>query len=546
MSARSSFTEAATLVLLGALWVLLSALPALAANERLALVIGNSAYAHVAPLTNPSNDAADISAALEVAGFEVETHFDLDQQEMLRALQSFGQRSIGADMSVIYYAGHGIEVARQNYLIPVSAKLATDLDVAYEAVQLDRALLAVGGARRLRLVILDACRDNPFAGSMRRTSPTRSIGRGLAAVEPSAATLVAYAAKEGTIANDGRGRNSPYAAALLKELSVPGLEIGKLFRRVRDSVLDQTQGTQEPFVYGSIPAYDLFLHPASVKTAPKVTEPQVSTAPVPNTTGSLELAFWNAISASSDPRDFEDFIERFPDSVFLGLAMRRLASLSPGAPATTESTEVAALELPENVATPLDDTLPEAVPEAPPELTRDLLRSIQLQLNTLGHNAGSPDGLMGRRTRNGLSQFRSTRGLQLGAVEVDADLLRMLDQAVSVDRASVDHYVLSRFGSSRRAGRLRGLYCLQNADGTLADGMEGRDMLCHYIRPSRGRIELRSYYSHVRLDPEAPMIGIVTRLRRVQGGDYLSDDGTPFSVTADEIAMGPNRFLRVE
>ncbi|MEO0918128.1 MAG: caspase family protein, partial [Pseudomonadota bacterium] len=377
--------------------------PTLAADERLALVIGNSAYAHVSALENPGNDATDISAALTKAGFSVDTRFDLDQQGMLRALQEFGQRSLGAEMAVIYYAGHGIEVERQNYLIPVSAKLATDIDVAFEAVQLDRALLAVGGAEKLRLVIVDACRDNPFAGQMRSTSPTRSIGRGLAAVEPSAATLVAYAAKEGTVANDGQGRNSPYAAALLEALDEPGLEIGKLFRKVRDSVLRKTGGTQEPFVYGSIPAYDLFLYPASLVEEP-TTPGATAIAPQPR---SLDLVFWDAISNSTDPRDFQEFVERFPDSVFAGIAARRAELLMQDAEGPSDPGEQQIASLPDTVQGDQLPTTPNlSQPEGePPELTRDLLRGVQLQLNALGHNSGIPDGIMGRRTRNCQCRF---------------------------------------------------------------------------------------------------------------------------------------------
>ncbi len=521
---------------------------AYAVDERVALVIGNSAYAHVTPLDNPSNDAEDISAALQEAGFDVETKFDLDQQGMLRALQLFGQKSIGAEMAVIYYAGHGIEVDRRNYLIPVSAMLSTDLDVAFETVQLDRALLSVGGAKKLRLVIIDACRDNPFAGKMRSTSPTRSIGRGLAAVEPSAATLVAYAAKEGTVANDGGGRNSPYAAALIEVLSEPGLEIGKLFRRVRDQVLRETGGTQEPFVYGSIPAQDLFLYPASLVPEPN-TEPGSELRSEPALPkNSLELAFWNAISSSTDPRDFADFIERFPNSVFAGVAARRLESTSPDAASEHERDEEM-VALPPSITDEVSQgPLPTVQSELEelPFVTRDLLRSVQLQLNALGHNAGLPDGIMGRRTRSGISSFQSTRGLKADNVEIDNALLATLSDAISVDRASVNHYVLSRFGVSETNGRLRGLYCLENQDGTLADGKEMREMLCHFIRPSRGRIELRSYYSHVRNGLEDPVIGIITRLRRVDGENYVSDDGTPFLISARQIAMGPNRFLRVD
>jgi uncharacterized caspase-like protein len=154
----------------------------------------------------------------------------------------------------VYYAGHGMEFNGVNYLVPVNAKLANDRDISYEAVALEQVLLAVEGAHKLRLVILDACRDNPFIKTMVKTNPTRSVGQGLAKIEPEGATLVAYAAKEGHVAADGEGGNSPFLSAIVKNIEIPGVEINFLFRKVRDEVLKATGGRQEPYVYGSLPA----------------------------------------------------------------------------------------------------------------------------------------------------------------------------------------------------------------------------------------------------------------------------------------------------
>ena len=173
---------------------------------------------------------------------------------------------------MVYYAGHGIEVDQRNYLVPVDAELGSDHDVEYETVPLDLVVRAAERASGLRLVILDACRDNPFAASMRRAGTTRSIGRGLARVEPAGSTLVAYAAKGGTVAADGDGRNSPYTEALLAHLEEPGLEVGMMFRRVRDAVLASTRRRQEPFVYGSLSSEMVYLK------APPVTRPAQQTA----------------------------------------------------------------------------------------------------------------------------------------------------------------------------------------------------------------------------------------------------------------------------
>ena len=224
------------------------------ADGRVALVVGNSTYAHIGRLPNPDTDAADISAALRRLGFEVTTELDADRVELTEALRRFTRQSAGADVSLVFYAGHGIEMDGVNYLVPVDARLERDIDVRFETVTVDDLLVSTSGAS-LRLVILDACRNNPLARSMQRTAATRSVSGGsfgdlnedLLGDE----TLVAYAAAAGTTAADGRGRNSPYTAALLSHLETP-LEIGLLFRRVRAQVLASTNGAQRTHEYHSL------------------------------------------------------------------------------------------------------------------------------------------------------------------------------------------------------------------------------------------------------------------------------------------------------
>ena len=195
-------------------------------SERVALVIGNASYANAPALANPLSDAADVGAALRRLGFSVTRLRNADYAALRRGLQEFTRTASGSEMAVVYYAGHGIEVDQRNYLVPVDARLASDHDVEFETVPLDLVVRSVERASGLRMVILDACRDNPFAASMRRAGTTRSIGRGLARVEPAGSTLVAYAAKGGTVAADGDGRNSPYTAALLAHLEEPGSRWG--------------------------------------------------------------------------------------------------------------------------------------------------------------------------------------------------------------------------------------------------------------------------------------------------------------------------------
>jgi uncharacterized caspase-like protein len=248
-----------------ALWGILSSVflvcllsqPALA-EKRVALVIGNSAYQNVGRLTNPANDAA-ITTIFKNANFDVvDSRRDLSTTEMRKALREFTTKARDADVAVVYYAGHGIEVDGTNYLIPVDAQLETDTDVFDETFPLDRVLVAVEPAKQLRLVILDACRDNPFSKTMKRTLGSRAVGRGLAKVEPSSPnTMIAFAAKAGSTASDGDSKNSPFAAALVDHLTKPGLDLRKAFGFVRDDVLKATGNKQEPFVYGSLGGNDV-------------------------------------------------------------------------------------------------------------------------------------------------------------------------------------------------------------------------------------------------------------------------------------------------
>jgi tetratricopeptide (TPR) repeat protein len=223
---------------------------------RVALVIGNSSYRNTNPLPNPKKDAETLAAALKDVGFnEVTLKLDLSREQVLEALKAFAAQADRADWAVVYFAGHGMELSGTNYLIPVDAKLASDRDATFETVALDQVQQAVDGARKLKLIILDSCRDNPFLKTMTRsTARTRSVGKGLAAIEPEGATLIAYAAKHGQLALDGASGNSPFVSALVKHLPTPGLEINLLFRKVRDEVLGLTGKRQEPFTYGSLPS----------------------------------------------------------------------------------------------------------------------------------------------------------------------------------------------------------------------------------------------------------------------------------------------------
>jgi TPR repeat protein len=223
-------------------------------ERRVALVIGNSAYQAVGALGNTTNDAKAVAEALKADGFaSVRTALDTTRAGMLATLNDFQHEADTADWAVVYYAGHGLEISGTNYLVPVDAKIGDDRDVQDEAVSVDRILRAVENAKKLRLVMLDACRNNPFLKTMHRSVATRSISRGLAAIEPEGATLIVFAAKDGETAEDGDGDHSPFAASLIRRLQQPAVEINKLFRLVTSDVLKTTGNQQRPFVYGSLP-----------------------------------------------------------------------------------------------------------------------------------------------------------------------------------------------------------------------------------------------------------------------------------------------------
>jgi tetratricopeptide (TPR) repeat protein len=237
--------------------------PALAdPGRRVALVIGMSAYASHSALPNAKRDAQAVAASLREVGFQtVVEGYDLDKRKLESTLQSFAQQTTTANWAVIYYAGHGIEIGGTNYLIPIDAKLATDRDVSFEAVSLDHVMLAADGAKKLHLVLLDACRDNPFARTMQRTASLTSrsiVSRGLASIEPEAGTMVVYAARAGEVAMDGAGDHSPFAQALVNNFKKRGIEIRKLVDLIRDDVMKATDRHQLPFHYGTLPGDEDF------------------------------------------------------------------------------------------------------------------------------------------------------------------------------------------------------------------------------------------------------------------------------------------------
>jgi hypothetical protein len=298
------------------------------ADKRVALVIGNSSYQSVNKLPNPAKDAAAIAAMLTRMGFDVVNNKeDATIADMRRMVRDFSDQASGADVALVYYAGHGIELNGTNYLIPVDARLERDVDVEDETVSLDRIVRILDPVKKLRLVILDACRDNPFQETMKRSLSTRGVTRGLAKVEPdNPNTLIAYAAKAGSTASDGAGDHSPFTTALLRQLPTPGQDLRKSLGYVRDDVMKQTGNQQEPFVYGSLGGDDVVLVPGA--RAPAAI-PAAVAALDPNS--SLRQDYELAAQINTKAA-WEAFLKNYPTGFYADLARAALGKLDTPTP----------------------------------------------------------------------------------------------------------------------------------------------------------------------------------------------------------------------
>jgi len=389
-----------------AVWsVCLVGQPALA-DKRVALVIGNSGYQNVARLGNPTNDASAITEILKGAGFDlVESRRDLKISEMRRVFRDFANSSRDADVAVVYYAGHGIEVEGTNYLIPIDASLEQDLDVYDEAFSLDRILVTIEPAKQLRLVILDACRNNPFAKAMKRTVGSRAIGMGLAKVEPASPnTLIAFASKAGSTASDGDSKNSPFTAALVRHITKPGLDLRKAFGFVRDDVLKNTSNKQEPYVYGSLGGDDVPLVPAK----PVVAEP------LHNAQADIRRDYELALQVGTK-KVWDAFIANYPSGFYTELAEAQRGSVAAEKVADTEQQKPA-----QQIASlPSPDT-----PAPKPALSQaEMTRSLQVELRRVGCFTGSAGGEWTSASRRSLELFNKYAGMKLEVKLASLDAL---------------------------------------------------------------------------------------------------------------------------
>ena len=400
------------------------------AGTRVALVIGNSAYQNVAALANPVNDAAAIAEMFKKAGFEVVvSRRNLKAQEMRRTLREFTDQAHSADIAVIYFAGHGLEVDGSNYVVPVDAVLERDADVEDEAVSLNRILLAAEPASKLRLIILDACRDNPFAKRMKRTLATRAVSRGLVGVEANRPnTFIAFAAKEGSTAADGDGEHSPFTTALLKHLTQPGVDIRKAFGYVRDDVMSATGGRQEPYTTNSLGGNDVALVPL----------PEPAPAPVPKSSADIRLDYELAERVGT-LEAWNSFIEAHPAGFYSDLAKSQRNKLTerdagkPSGDSTVVTSEPAKPADAKNGTARPDEPAVAALPPTSPAATespksagptpQEISRSLQTELRRVGCKGGDIDDEWTASARKALSLFNANAGTRFDVKLASLDAL---------------------------------------------------------------------------------------------------------------------------
>jgi uncharacterized caspase-like protein len=374
------------------------------ADKRVAFVVGNGAYKNVAPLPNPATDAKSMAKVLRNVGFDVVEGTNLTRDKMTERLLEFGKKAEGADVALFFYAGHGIALNGTNYLLPVDADIKSEMDVKLgNAVNVDVTLEQTMADAKVKLVFLDACRDNPFASKIKSNSPTRSLSvqQGLAEMKSGEGTLIAFATGPGQTALDGEvGTNSPFTRALMANIAAPGVEIQQAMTKVRAQVNEETNKNQLPWghtnLIGSVYLNPAPAAPGAVVEAPNT--PAVTTGPV----SEVELEFWRSIKDSNKPEELNAYLTNYPNGTFKSLALARIASLQDGPSTATR-----------NLTTGID---PSTFTEEASQTTEDQIgldknqrRDVQRRLNGLGFDT-KVSGKFDEATRAVITRWQAARG----------------------------------------------------------------------------------------------------------------------------------------
>jgi len=426
-------------ILLGGLILLFhaafSAQAATPDGKRVALVIGNSKYVNAVALPNPANDAHLIASTLRNAGFEVIEGVDQDNAGMHSLISKFTEESYNADLAVIFYAGHGMQVDGKNYLIPVDAELTSPAYLKTRTVQIDEFMTALPADPAVGIIILDACRDNPLARTLAASLPkSRSLGAGLAPVDAKAdgmgtgGVLIAYATDPGAIAFDGNGVDSPYSLALAKHLTEPGVEIQSALTRVRGDVTEATQGRQRPWHNASL-GREVFLGKSVAQTPPPAATPVADTAkataaPAPLTSEApsweVEQRLWDEASKKNAIPYYEAYLDQFPNGRFATVAKLNIDQLKDPAAgkqvATLGSDNASAnpgsaVRTSVGITDEMRNTQGTELTESAIGLDRNGRIDMQLRIEALGNELGQVDGNIGPRTRQAIGVWQGKNGL---------------------------------------------------------------------------------------------------------------------------------------
>src|SRR5580692_2073685 len=378
---------------------------AVRAERRVAFVVGNGTYKNVTPLPNPPIDAKSMAGLLRDAGFDVVEGINLTRDEMTARLLEFGRKTQGAEVAVFFYAGHGIAVDGTNYLLPVDADIKSEMDVKLgNAINVDLTLDQTMSDAKVKLVFLDACRDNPFAAKIKSNSATRSVNvqSGLAEMKSGEGTLIAFATGPGQTALDGQeGANSPFTRALIAHITTPGVEIQQAMTEVRAQVNEETNKGQLPWGHTNLIGA-VYLNPVAAPppgAAPAASAPAVAS----NSPGSdVELEFWRSVKESNKPEELNAYLSSYPNGQFKSLALARIAALENGPSTTTRNISAGV-----DPATFTDDS--NQVTEDQIGLDKGQRRDVQRRLNGLGFDT-KITGVFNDDTRTVLKRWQAARG----------------------------------------------------------------------------------------------------------------------------------------
>jgi hypothetical protein len=388
---------------LSAATLLVSANTAMA-DKRVAFVVGNGAYKNVAALPNPAVDAKSMAKLLRNVGFDVVEGSNLTRDKMTEKLLDFGKKAEGADVALFFYAGHGIAVNGTNYLLPVDADLKSEMDVKLgAAINVDLTLEQTMGDAKVKLVFLDACRDNPFAAKIRSAKATRSVSvaSGLAEMKSGEGTLIAFATGPGQTALDGEaGTNSPFTRALMANIASPGVEIQQAMTKVRAQVNEETSKNQLPWGHTNLIG-SVYLNPVAGGSTVEAANTPVAVA---GPASEVELEFWRSIKDSNKPEELNAYLTNYPNGTFKPIALARIASLQDGPSTTTRNLTTGVGIDPSTFSDEASQTTEDQL-----SLDRSQRRDVQRRLTSLGFDT-KVSGKFDDNTRAVITRWQAARG----------------------------------------------------------------------------------------------------------------------------------------